>query len=82
MCSDDDIMDDLFHACAFTAFVEEARAQKGPPGLEATRQRAYAYFEEALKTKNPVTAAGRSQTSADSTDPSAKPVNDFFTEGG
>ena len=52
MSSEDDIMDDLFHACAFTAYLEQAQIQQGWPDSEATRQRAYAYFEEALKSKN------------------------------
>jgi hypothetical protein len=37
----DDIPDDLFHGCAFTAFVEQAIAQGGPPDMEATRRRAF-----------------------------------------
>ena len=44
----DDIMDDLFHGCAFAAFVDEAAKAGGSPCVEKTRQRAYRYFEEAL----------------------------------
>ena len=48
----DEILDDLFHGCAFAAFVEQAIAQGGPPDREATRLRAYRYYEEALAAKN------------------------------
>ncbi len=48
----DDILDDLFHACSLTAYLQQAQIQQNWPDSEATRQRAYAYFEEALKTKN------------------------------
>jgi len=50
--SDDDILDDLFHGCAFAAFVEQAIAEGGPPDQEVTRRRAYCYYEEALAAKN------------------------------
>jgi hypothetical protein len=52
MSSEDDILDDLFMSCALTAFLEQAQTQQGWPDSEATRRRACAYFEEALKTKN------------------------------
>ncbi len=49
MTSDlDDILDDLFHGCAFAAFVELAIEQKGPPDEEATRRRAFLYYEQEL----------------------------------
>lgn len=48
----DDILDDLFHACSLAAYLQQAQIQQGWPDSEATRRRAYAYFEEALKTKN------------------------------
>ena len=48
----DEILDDLFHGCAFAAFVEQAIAQGGPPDSEATRRRAYQLYEEALASKN------------------------------
>ena len=48
----DDILDDLFLSCALAAFLEQAQIQQGWPDSEATRRRASAYFEEALKTKN------------------------------
>lgn len=49
--TDDDIISDLFHNCALVAFVEEARAQQGWPDCEATRRRAYALYEEALRNR-------------------------------
>jgi hypothetical protein len=48
----DEILDDLWHGCAFAAFVEQAIAQGGTPDREATRLRAYRYYEEALAEKN------------------------------
>ncbi len=49
---DDSILDDLFPACALAAFLEEAYAQRGWPDSEATRQRAYQLYEQALAEKN------------------------------
>ena len=49
---DDSIMDDLFHGCAFAAFVDEARLIQGWPDSEAVRRRAYHYYESALAEKN------------------------------
>jgi hypothetical protein len=55
----DDIWDDLFHGCALAAFLEQAAAAGGWPDPEATRQRAYSYYEKALAERG---AAGpRSQ---------------------
>ena len=48
----DDILDDLFHACSLAAYLQQAQIQQGWPDSEATRRRACAYFEEALRTKN------------------------------
>lgn len=50
---DPDIFDDLFHGCAWAACVDQATADKGPPDSEATRRRAYRYYEEALRQKKP-----------------------------
>jgi hypothetical protein len=50
--SDDDILDDLFHGCAFAAFIDQAIEEGGPPDMEATRRRAFAYYEQALATRN------------------------------
>jgi hypothetical protein len=44
----DEILDDLFHGCAFAAFVEEAAKVGGPPCADRTRQRAYEYYEASL----------------------------------
>jgi hypothetical protein len=52
MTTEDEILDDLFHGCALAAFVDQAVEQGGPPDVEATRRRAYAYFEEALAERN------------------------------
>ncbi len=48
----DDILDDLFHGCAFAAYVDQAIEEQGPPDSEATRRRAYAYYEQELAAKN------------------------------
>jgi hypothetical protein len=48
----DEILDDLFHACAFAAFVQQAIDQKGPPDIEATRRRAYRLYEDALAERD------------------------------
>lgn len=47
----DDILDDLFHGCAFQAWLEQARLEQGPPGEDATRRRAFRLYEEALRDK-------------------------------
>lgn len=47
-----DILDDLFHGCAWAAFLDQAVVQQGWPDSDATRRRAYAYYEEALACKN------------------------------
>jgi len=47
-----DILDDLFHACALAAFIDQAIEQRGPPDIEATRRRAFAYYEQDLAVKN------------------------------
>jgi hypothetical protein len=53
MSSDaDEILDGLFHACAFAAFLDEAHAQQTWPDMEATRRRAYTYYEHDLAVKN------------------------------
>lgn len=48
----DDILDDLFHAYALQAWLEQAYHEQGPPGEIATRLRAYRLYEEALRKKN------------------------------
>ena len=52
MPDDEDILGELFHGCALAAFVDQAIAERGPPDCEATRCRAYRYYEEALAAKN------------------------------
>ena len=44
----DAILDDLFHGCAFSAYVEIANACRGIPDSEAVRRLAYRYYEEEL----------------------------------
>ena len=53
MATQDDILDDLFHGIALAAFIDQAREQNGPPDTEATRKRAFAYYEQALAAKQP-----------------------------
>ncbi len=55
---DDDILGELFHGCALAAFVDQAIAEGGPPDCEATRCRAYRYYEEALAEKNAANQSG------------------------
>jgi hypothetical protein len=50
--NDDDMLDDLFHGCALAAYLDQAEAEQGWPSNEATRQRAYRYYEDALAAKN------------------------------
>ena len=44
----DDILDDLFHGCAWQAYLEQAAIVQGPPPSEPTRIRAYQLYELAL----------------------------------
>jgi hypothetical protein len=48
----DEILDGLFHACAWAAYLDQAREEQGWPDPEATRRRAYRYYEDALAAKN------------------------------
>lgn len=52
MSNKENILDDLFHACALRAFVEQSHLCQGWPDPEATRQLAYSLYEEALAAKN------------------------------
>lgn len=47
-----EVIDDLFHACALAAFVEQAAAAGGWPDPEATRRLAYRYYEAELRERN------------------------------
>ena len=52
MTEEEDLWDSLFHGCAWAAFLDEAVERRGPPDPEATKRRAYRYYEEALAEKN------------------------------
>jgi hypothetical protein len=49
---DPDIFDDLFLGCALAAYLEQAAIEQGFPDSEATRRRAYRYYEEELKRQH------------------------------
>ncbi len=49
---DDDIWDSLWHGSAWRAYAELVAEQGFPPDGEATRRRAYRYYEDALAEKN------------------------------
>jgi len=48
----DDILDDLFHGCAFVAFLEVTYASQGWPDPDAVKRMAYRLYEEALAELN------------------------------
>jgi hypothetical protein len=48
----DEILVGLFHACAWEAYLHQSHAQQGWPHPEATRQRAFAHYEQALPEKS------------------------------
>jgi len=48
----DSLLDDLFHGCSLSAFVEQAKAQQTWPDAEPTRVKAYRMYEDALYEKN------------------------------
>lgn len=48
----DEILDDLFHGCAFAAFVELATLHGEEPESQATKERAYAIYEEELAARS------------------------------
>lgn len=52
MTDDESELDDLFHGCAFAAFVERAVAEGGWPDADTTRRLAYRYYEETLAELN------------------------------
>ena len=47
----DDLLDDLFHGCAFAAYVILAIETGKQPDQEATRQLAYRLYEESLRER-------------------------------
>jgi hypothetical protein len=62
----DDILDSTFHGCAWAAYFDQAAEEGRLPGRDATRRRAFRYYEEALAEKNRVIA--------DSGNPGSPPV--------
>jgi len=48
----DEIWDDLFHGCAWAAFVEQATTEGNWPDVTRTRDLAYEYYEDALSRKS------------------------------
>jgi hypothetical protein len=49
----DSILDDVFHGCALRAYLDVlAETGQFPPDSEATKRRAYRYYEDALAEKN------------------------------
>jgi hypothetical protein len=59
MLADDAILNDLFHCCAFAAFIQLAVAARNWPDSETTRRLAYELYEQSLAEKN----AGPSEVS-------------------
>jgi len=48
-----DVLDDLFHFCALSAYLQVvARTGQFPPDAEATRRLAYRLYEEALAAES------------------------------
>jgi hypothetical protein len=76
--SDDDILDDLFHGCALAAYLDQAAAEQGWPDSEATRQRAYRYYEDALAEKN----RRKSRPEAVAADPADPKIVSYDTKRG
>jgi hypothetical protein len=49
----DDLWDSLWHGCVWAAYFDQmAEEGRFPPDSEATRRRAYDYYEQALREKN------------------------------
>ncbi len=59
MTDADDIWDDLFHGCAWAAYIDQAHAEQGPPNSETTRRRAFRYYEDELAKKDGSPLGGR-----------------------
>jgi len=49
---DDPLFDDLFHGCAFAAYIELAIQCGGVPDQHTTRQLAYRYYEAELARRH------------------------------
>lgn len=52
---------ELFHQCALTAYVEEARLCDGWPASAAVRRRAYALYEAELRARHAPCSTSDSQ---------------------
>ena len=62
----DEILDDLFHGCAFAAYLQVgAELNCWPPPVEATRRRAYELYEQALAEKDARRAAASDEAKAE-----------------
>jgi hypothetical protein len=62
----DDFWDNLFLGCAFAAYVEQAAIERrSVPDSEATRRRAFDYYELAIAEKNRRAAAPPPADNAD-----------------
>jgi hypothetical protein len=61
----EDPLDSLFHACALAAYLDQAQAEQGWPSSEATRVRAYRYYEDALAAKAGRQLSARHEAEAD-----------------
>lgn len=55
---DDAIFDDLFHGCAWLAFIELLYQQGRPPDSESTRCRAYELYEQELRRRSTADSGG------------------------
>jgi hypothetical protein len=53
----DDIWDSVWHGCVWAAYFDQMAEDGAPPSSEATRRRAYAYYEQELRDKNAANAA-------------------------
>jgi hypothetical protein len=48
----DTFLDDIFHACALTSYIDESKDTGRHPDSEAVKRRAYQKYEAALKFNN------------------------------
>jgi hypothetical protein len=52
MTKTDEVLGGLFHACALTAFVEQAAIEQTWPNSATTRARAYRLYQQALADRD------------------------------
>jgi hypothetical protein len=81
----DEILDSMFHGCAWAAYFEQITAEGyWPPDEEATKQRAFRYYEEELAKKNRAKeqAAGTAPTDTGRSLANATPPPPQLTEPG